>query len=409
MSAPSTIPAIPVRRGGRSAAEAALACIDPAAYAQSRNFLDGAVTRLSPYLRHGVLTLAEVRDHALSIVGEPQHAGKFINELAWRDYWQRLYAILGNGIWKDREVYKTGFAAGAYAAQLPDALITGTTRLHCMDNFSRQLIDTGYLHNHARMWMAAYVVHWLHIRWQAGAGWFLQHLLDGDPASNNLSWQWVASTFGSKPYFFNRENLERYTDGRYCCDCALRDRCPLDSSYEELEARLFPHGTQNAAKSSQSLIQIDTKPTNLPSLLTKPFLWIHTDALNPKSEFIVHNQNAKACFVWDESWLSEENISHKRVVFIEECLSEFPSTLVLRRGDIARELLAAASAAGADHILAQRTPDPRLLAAAENIEKHLPLHWIDPPPFADEEDYDLKRFSRYWQRAKLSALQPTRP
>jgi len=83
-------------------------------------------------------------------------------------------------------------------------------------------------------------VHWRRIRWQAGAQWFLRHLLDGDPASNNLSWQWVASSFSHKPYFFNRANLERYSDGRYCQDCALSAKgCPFEASYEQLEQRLF--------------------------------------------------------------------------------------------------------------------------------------------------------------------------
>ena len=101
----------------------------------------------------------------------------------------------------------------------------------------RELYATGYLHNHARMWLAAYVVHWRRVQWQAGARWFLTHLLDGDPASNNLSWQWVASTFSHKPYFFNRENLEKYTDGRYCQTC--RAACPFEGSYDALAQRLF--------------------------------------------------------------------------------------------------------------------------------------------------------------------------
>ena len=77
-------------RGGRIAAEALLAQIDPQSYERSRNFLTGDVTRLSPYLRHGVLTLAEVRDEMLRRVSDPRHAAKLINELAWRDYWQRI-------------------------------------------------------------------------------------------------------------------------------------------------------------------------------------------------------------------------------------------------------------------------------------------------------------------------------
>lgn len=234
--------AVSATRGGRRAAEALLAAIQPARYASTRNFLDGAVTRLSAYLRHGVLSLAEVRRAALRAATRPAEAAKLINELAWRDYWQRVYAVIGDGIWEDREPYKTGLEAAAYAPELPADIAAGTTGLACIDAFSRELVDSGYLHNHARMWLAAYVVHWRRVAWQAGARWFLAHLLDGDPASNNLSWQWVASTFSHKPYVFNRENLERYSGGVYCRACPLREQCPFDKSYEALQAELFPGG-----------------------------------------------------------------------------------------------------------------------------------------------------------------------
>ncbi|NDJ62700.1 MAG: deoxyribodipyrimidine photo-lyase [Chloroflexi bacterium] len=232
---------VPEQVGGRRAAEAALGKLDPQRYAKTRNALSGAVSRLSAYLRYGVLSLAEVRDAALGKVSRRQDAEKYVNELGWRDYWQRLYAEIGDGIWQDREAYKTGFHADQYADDLPEDIAAGTTGLVCIDAFSRELRETGYLHNHARMWMAAYVVHWRRVKWQAGARWFLTHLLDGDPASNNLSWQWVASTFSHKPYFFNRANLERYTDGVYCRDCPLRGECDFEGSYELIEAEIFPN------------------------------------------------------------------------------------------------------------------------------------------------------------------------
>jgi deoxyribodipyrimidine photo-lyase len=225
-------------RGGRAAAEERMAALEPARYGRTRNHLDGAVTRLSPYLRHGVVSLAEVWRRARARVEDPpREAAKFASELAWRDYWRRLYAQWGEGVWEDREEYKTGLRAEAYAMELPADIAQGRTGLACMDAFSEELCQTGYLHNHARMWLAAYVVHWRRVRWQAGARWFLRHLLDGDPASNNLSWQWVASTFSHKPYFFNRENLEKYTGGRYCRQC--RAACPFQGSYEELAQSLF--------------------------------------------------------------------------------------------------------------------------------------------------------------------------
>jgi deoxyribodipyrimidine photo-lyase len=221
--------------GGQRAAEARLAAIVPARYAGTRNHLDGLVTRLSPYIRHGLITLDRARRLAQSRVSYPAQASKFVSELAWRDYWQRLHAAWGRGIWQDREPYKTGHTD--YAAEMPADITDATTGLACMDAFSEELRDTGYLHNHARMWLAAYVVHWRRVQWQAGARWFLTHLLDGDPASNNLSWQWVASTFSHKPYFFNRENLEKYTSGTYCKRCTAP--CPFDATYADLSDRLF--------------------------------------------------------------------------------------------------------------------------------------------------------------------------
>lgn len=239
--------------GGRKAAEAALSQVDPRRYAKTRNFFTGAVTRLSPYIRYGILSLAEVRDAVLDRVQSRDDAEKLINELGWRDYWQRLYVKLGNGIWQDQEPYKTGYSAKDYAQELPEDIEQGATGLACIDSFSRDLHESGYLHNHARMWLAAYLVHWRRIRWQVGAKWFLQHLLDGDPASNNLSWQWVASTFSHKPYFFNRENLERYTNGVYCRECPLYGHCDFEGSYEELEQRLFPKAESiNRDRGSQS-------------------------------------------------------------------------------------------------------------------------------------------------------------
>ena len=402
-------------RGGRAAALDLLAKVDPQGYERSRNYLDGDVTRLSAYLRHGVLTLAEVRDDALERVSDPIQAGKLINEFAWRDYWQRLYAQMGEGIWEDREPYKTGYQAADYAAELPVDLREATTTLVCMDSFSQQLEETGYLHNHVRMWMAAYVVHWCKVRWQAGARWFLQHLVDGDPASNNLSWQWVASTFASKAYIFNRENLERYTAGVYCRTCphAKAGTCPFEHDYEALEQTLFPrlHSAVNATAMPtppRPFVPV-TSVQPSPEIAGRPLLWVHTDSLNPASPMLLAHPESPAVFIWDTEWIVKSDIALKRLVFLAECLLEMPGIIELRVGDPATELLAAVKASNPDYVLAQRTPDPRLLAAAHDLESTVPVVWYDPPAFVeDTRAFDLKRFSRYWQRAKGSAMEPSR-
>ena len=188
-------------RGGRDAAEKTLSLIDPRRYTKSRNHLKGAVTGLSPYIRHGVLSLAEVRDAVFQRIRSRDEGSKLINELGWRDFWQRMWRDLGDGIHDSREELKTGHDPSSYARELPEDIRSGRTGLACMDGFQNELTTRGWLHNHARMWMAAYVVHWRKVHWKAGADWFLEHLLDGDPSSNHLSWQWVASSFSHKPYF----------------------------------------------------------------------------------------------------------------------------------------------------------------------------------------------------------------
>ena len=225
-------------QGGRAQADKKLAVLDPSKYGSTRNHLNGAVTRLSPYIRHGVITTTAVRDRALEIAA-PKAAEKFIQQLTWREYWQRLYREFPDYIWNDVEPYKTGFTASDYADDLPRDIIGGTTGVACIDHFIAELNETGYLHNHARLYLAGYVCHWRRVKWQAGARWFLAHLLDGDPASNNLSWQWAASTFSHKPYYFNLENVAKFSGDDV--DTRESSNATLAGSYEALHERLFPN------------------------------------------------------------------------------------------------------------------------------------------------------------------------
>ena len=225
--------------GGRRAALARLDAIKPRRYGRTRNHLDGDVTRLSPYIRHGVLSLRTVYLRALERVTNPERCEKFIQELAWRDYWQRVYAAHPEWIWNSIEPYKTGWSEAEYSATMPADVSVGDTPSACINAFIHMLHDTGYLHNHARMYLASYIVHWRRVQWQAGAAWMMSLLLDGDPASNNLSWQWVASTFSRRPYIFNLENVRRYTGNSI--DTRSETNGELDASYAELSSRLFPH------------------------------------------------------------------------------------------------------------------------------------------------------------------------
>lgn len=225
-------------RGHRGEASSRLGLIEPELYGKTRNYIDGKVTHLSAYIRHGLINLNDVRDKAM-VMGKVRDAEKLVQQMAWRDYWQRLYKQRPNIIWQDAEDYKTGFTPDDYADELPQDIMMGQTGVSAIDAFIGQLLSQGTMHNHARLYVAAYICHWRRIKWQAGARFFLSHLLDGDPASNNLSWQWVASTFSQKPYYYNLENVQRFTPTTI--DTSEANNAPLSGSYEDIYARLFPN------------------------------------------------------------------------------------------------------------------------------------------------------------------------
>ena len=189
------------------AAQLRLDHVNPKDYAHTRNALDGAVTHLSPYLTHGFLTVPEVasamyHQHRVGV----QH--KLIYELGWREYFQHMHHHLGVGI---AQPLRTGvLPESEYSTELPEDVRHACTRVPVIDHAIRMLYTTGYLHNHARLWVASYIVHLRKVHWRVAADWMYSHLLDGDVASNYLSWQWVAATGSSKPYLFNADTVEKF-------------------------------------------------------------------------------------------------------------------------------------------------------------------------------------------------------
>lgn len=220
--------------GGRKAGLARLEEFKIEKYGKERNFLNGEVSRLSPYISRGCLELEEVRQWALQ---HPMSKSveSFVSELAWRGFFHLVYQEEGTGILADLEPPKVSLEK--HQTTLPEDIARGETGLPSMDGLIGMLRETGYLHNHARMYLASYVVHFRKVSWRSGADWMYALLIDGDFASNHLSWQWVASTFSNKPYIFNRDNLERYAGAVLPGDPRQGD--PFDGSYEVLAERLF--------------------------------------------------------------------------------------------------------------------------------------------------------------------------
>ncbi len=191
----------------REAALARIANVQPAAYARTRNHLEGAVTGLSPYLTHGLVTPREVLAGVLA--REPLRVDhKLVYELGWREFFRHAWSHAKDGILES--LHPGPLPDTAYQATLPADIREACTGVPAIDLAVRPLYATGTLHNHARMWLASYVVHLRRVHWRAGADWMVAHLLDGDLGSNHLSWQWVAGTGSHKPYLFNADNVARF-------------------------------------------------------------------------------------------------------------------------------------------------------------------------------------------------------
>jgi len=188
-------------------------------YAAQRNYDFGPerrdnVSMLSPWVRVRILPEWEII-RSVRETHSDSAAGKFIDEVCWHTYW-RGWLLQHPDAWKDYEAERETLL-GDYERQIGyTRAIEGKTGIECFDVWTRELIETGYLHNHARMWYASIWTHTLKLPWVLGAAFFHRHLYDGDPASNTLSWRWVAGVHTQgKSYLARPDNIAKYTDGRF--------------------------------------------------------------------------------------------------------------------------------------------------------------------------------------------------
>ena len=213
---------VPTRAAGLAAMQAFIPAMGRS-YENGRNFDHGpgqhkAVSMLSFYIRRRLITEAEVVTAALDAHGA-EDAGKFVEEVIWRGYYKG---------WLERrpqvwENYVQGFNADLMSLKRDrrlrrdiELVETGRTGLEYFDTWAQELVETGYLHYHARMWFASIWIFTLGLRWRLGADFFYRHLLDGDAASNTLGWRWAAGLHTrGKPYPVRAQNIDTFTNGRF--------------------------------------------------------------------------------------------------------------------------------------------------------------------------------------------------
>jgi deoxyribodipyrimidine photo-lyase len=359
-----------------TALQARLEAIEPHAYSQTRNRLDGAVTRLSPYLTHGFSHVPAVivrlrRQHALRL----DH--KLIFELAWREYFHHLWDRLGDGIFDDLRP----LPGSGYRDRLPDDLLQGRTGVPAIDNAVRALYDSGYLHNHARMWLASYAVHLRKVDWRAGADWMVGHLLDGDLASNHLSWQWVAGTMNGKPYLFNADNVARYAP-EWASPGTV-----IDQSYEALEA--LARGAEDSGAQPQGGAAIDLPALHAapPEGLRPPPAALPAGTLTLLHPWSLARPAGPAVAVIVTDFHQRWPWSARRWAFVLERMRALtPAALVGSRAELAAQL------AGRP-LAAVDTPNPHYRELLRDTGAALTA----APRFFENPQQPCRSFTQFWQ------------
>ncbi len=188
-------------------------------YSKLRNFDFGPEKRsniscLSPYITHGIINEQEVIQKALSKFSFSKNE-KFIQEVLWRTYWKGWLELRPN-VWADYLIELNQFKNEFKDNKDYIAAIEGKTKVDCFNEWVNELRENNYLHNHTRMWFASIWIFTLELPWQLGAEFFMQHLYDGDAASNTLGWRWVAGVqTQGKHYLASEWNIKKFTNNRF--------------------------------------------------------------------------------------------------------------------------------------------------------------------------------------------------
>ena len=372
-------------------------------YARDRNKVvpgHAAVSRLSPAIRHRLIDGVELS--RLAMARWPMsRIEKWLQEIWWRQYWK---AWLGSrpGVWENylqrlEQSWPQEIMARSAAIE---AANSGNP---IIDGFARELSDTGYLHNHARMWVAAWWVHEERLPWELGAAWFFRHLLDGDPAANTLSWRWVAGLqTPGKTYLARRTNLEKYLDPDW-----LAQRAGGLVAFESPEALLLE-------------IPVLSPPCPLPEPVFEvddsaaTGLWIHEEDLSPETTLPRTFQPQQVLVSDHSSAWQKAGFPATKQSWLKAALDDAASRaeerweispMRLSGHDLASDLTQWADQAGLGQIVAMRPPIgplpdeiPGISAALEGQGIRLLL--LDRPSDVESRPFAKGGFFKFWERVR---------
>ncbi len=317
-------------RGGQDAADAALAGLDVTGYARTRSTVlpveQRGASRMSPYIRHGLLTLPQVW---AAVADAPSgDRSRYRDELLWQEYARHLYARVGSDLGRSlrrEQPRPTDWSRDPWP-----------TEMSCMKAVTAELHTDGWLVNQTRMWLASQWAVRAGADWRDGEQAMYAHLMDGSRAANRLGWQWTTGTGSGKPYGFSRWQVEKRAPA-LCRSCPLRDACPIQEwpsagvgpevDGPDLNKGPVPGGPEAVEGSGGEAVW-----------LTAELLGDGTAGEGDPA--LAADPDRPAVFVFDEPLLARIRLSGKRLIFLAETLGELAERrpLEVRRGSPAAEL-----------------------------------------------------------------------
>lgn len=286
--------------------------IHPEKYSKTRNFLNGDITYLSPYISRGVISTKQLMDAVLKNGFTFLQSEKLIQELAWREYYQRIWQVKKEQIWDDLKQAQPGVDHH----DMLNSLLNCDTGIQVIDYQISQLYQLGYVHNHIRMYVASIACNIGKAHWKMPAKWLYYHLLDGDIASNNCSWQWVAASFSSKKYYCNQENINKYTNTN-------QTDTFLDNTYEQIASIKVPDSLTLTTSIQLNTILPNTKSPILD--LSKPTLLYNDYNLDPNWRV---NENVNRVLLLEPSHFNANPVSEKVLNFVLALSKNIPDIQV---------------------------------------------------------------------------------
>ena len=366
-------------RGGQHAADAAMQAFDVGGYARRRNNVwppaDRGASGLSPYIRHGLLTLREVWDHVAG--GPPSDVTKFRDELLWQEYARHLYARVGTASRASLRFVvneRTRVSAepeNPWTSSAPDTPWTSSAL--CIESSWNELVTDGWLTNQTRMWLAS---HW-NVReglgWRDGEDLMYRHLLDGSRAANRLGWQWTTGALTGKAYGFSRWQVEKRAPG-LCERCPLERRCPITDWPASQERDPLPVTDPRLRRDGD--LEATAGPQTAQRSAEPAAVWITAESLSDRDPALAAHPDLPVVFVFDEPLLARLRLSAKRLIFLAQSLADLSTRrpVELWRGNpvevLAEQALATTFAP---------VPGWRSRAARLDIVSLHPWPWLERP------------------------------